>query len=343
MSLTLYGKVLDRTASAMSPGSCHAYDLSTLERALDGPVPVDFDHSHEPIGEVIYAETSEAGLLAVAVVDDVDELVDVPDVYFSGEFYCIANRGANWVGHHPRLLSLGLTLAPAALGLTPVKMVQGDVRRSIDRYCWPMSWKTSHPLLERSVEVCERRHRGDPLYIADRVPRPELQVRRTFHRLEQRSASTADVRFADRVVELIAAPYERATTIYELGRSYVEEFAYAAFRGEEKRAAKVRVNRDHDHQRTVGRVVSLDPLRHEGLVAELHLSRTVLGDESLELAADGCLDASVSFGVPAGGDEWFGNRSRRRIRKAFLGDHIALTPVPAYEDAVVLGARSIHH
>jgi HK97 family phage prohead protease len=157
--------------------------------------------------------------------------------------------------------------------------------------------------------------------------------------LEFRSAETLDVRFPDRVVEIVAVPYERDTVVVSRGEFVHESFGRNAFDGVERRANRVRVNRDHDLSKTVGRCVALHPSRAVGLVAELRISRTPLGEETLELASDGALDASVGFAPMPGGESWSENRTRRRIDRAWLG-HIALVPDPAYEEANVLAVRS---
>jgi HK97 family phage prohead protease len=339
MSVTVFGKLLAPDAMCRDDEGVHAYRLDTLERVLDDPVYVDFDHDQVWRGELVHAETDLGGLFAVAVLDDVDELLDVETpIYWSGEFLSMATRGRHWIGRNPRLLSLGLTTNPASLGLQPVKMVSGDVRRSGDRMRWPCTWRTSHPLLDHAADAIQNRHRSDPLFIADRVPRPQLEQRRRPP-LQLRTAATSDVRYHDRVVELVAAPYETPTVVYEPGRRYEETFAYAAFRGEERRADRIKVLRDHRHERAVGRTIRLDPYDQRGLIAELRISKTPLGDETLELAADGVLDASVGFGVNANGERWDNTRTRKRVTSAFL-DHIGLVPLPAYETANVLSART---
>jgi phage head maturation protease len=65
----------------------------------------------------------------------------------------------------------------------------------------------------------------------------------------------------------------------------------------------------------------------------------MLGDETLQLADDGVLGASVGMAVRPADQVWSAGRSRRRIAKAFL-DHIALVPNPAYQGAEVLAVRS---
>ncbi len=97
------------------------------------------------------------------------------------------------------------------------------------------------------------------------------------------------------------------------------------------------MNRDHDVQRTVGKAIRFDSNDPRGLVAELYISRTQLGDETLTLADEGILDASAGFMVKPGGEQWQGSDTRR-LNKLHL-DHVALTPDPAYSDAKVLAVR----
>jgi len=112
---------------------------------------------------------------------------------------------------------------------------------------------------------------------------------------------------------------------------------------------KITVNRDHHRGLLVGKTLALHPSREEGLVAELSISRTELGEETLVLADDGILDASAGFELLRQGpngrgpvysdaETWERGRSLRRLNRIKL-DHIALVPDPAYEDARVLAVR----
>lgn len=158
--------------------------------------------------------------------------------------------------------------------------------------------------------------------------------------LEFRAAQTVDVQPSKRIVTIVAAPYETETYVRTAdGRFVLESIARGAWDGVERRANRVKVNRDHDTSRTVGRAVALHPSRAEGLVAELRIAQTPLGDESLALAEDRVLDASVGFAPFPGFELWNRDRSARSIAKAFLG-HIALVPDPAYETANVLDVRN---
>ena len=157
--------------------------------------------------------------------------------------------------------------------------------------------------------------------------------------LEYRTATQVGVSWPDRTIELIVMPYEQPTEIVWQGRVIEEVCSRGAWDGIERRPNRIRANRDHDLTRTVGRALALHPSREVGLVADLRIARTPLGDETLALADDGCLDASAGF-LPMGehGAVWE-TRDRRRLNKCWLG-HIAMTPDPAYEGASVLSVRS---
>jgi HK97 family phage prohead protease len=164
-----------------------------------------------------------------------------------------------------------------------------------------------------------------------------------------REAQIVDVSFPDRTIDLVVIPYDTEAVVpfpppqpgvQWKGRMVRELITRGAFAGVEQRPNRVKVNRDHDVTRTVGRAVALHPSRPEGLVAEVRIARTPLGDETLELAADGILDASAAMRpMGAGAMEWLRDRSGYRIVKAWLA-HIARVPDPAYESATVLGVRA---
>jgi phage head maturation protease len=159
-----------------------------------------------------------------------------------------------------------------------------------------------------------------------------------------RNAATIGVRWADRIIEVIAVPWDQPTTVDYRGKLIRESFAKGSFGNINGRPNAIRVYRDHPEPglpyppRPVGRARTLHPNRDEGLVAELGIPETILGDETLALAEDEVLDASVGFWVKPGGDEWLENRTHRRIVQAGL-DHIALVPSPAYSGARVLAVR----
>lgn len=159
-------------------------------------------------------------------------------------------------------------------------------------------------------------------------------IERPIGDVEFRTVPEMGVRWPDRVIELVAMPYDVDAYVVVRGRGIVESCAPGAFDGCERRANRVKANRDHDPTRTVGRAVALHPSRTEGLVTELRIAQTPLGDETLALADDQSLEASVGFAVMSGGETWLEQRSRRRLTRCFL-DHVALVPEGAYETRVL--------
>jgi len=159
--------------------------------------------------------------------------------------------------------------------------------------------------------------------------------------LRFRNAELAGVSFPKRLIELIVVPWEREALVPHpngSGRMVEEVFSRGSFDGIERRANRVRVNRDHELKRTVGRALSFHPSREEGLVATVKIASTELGDETLALADEECLDASAGYLPMPDGEKWE-TRTRMRITKGWLG-HIALTPDPAHVGARVLAVRN---
>lgn len=154
--------------------------------------------------------------------------------------------------------------------------------------------------------------------------------------IEYRDTAVTGVDFAQRIIEMIAVPYEQEAAVEYRGETWQESFERGAFDGVETRTKPIRANRGHDKERTVGKAVNLWPLREEGLVAEVRIAKTLLGDETLALASEDMLSVSVGFGV-RGSDQVL-NRPYRRIKRAFL-DHLAFVESAAYEGAKVLSVR----
>lgn len=156
----------------------------------------------------------------------------------------------------------------------------------------------------------------------------------------ERRVTELDVSFPERTIELVVMPYEEETVVehpQRPGVAVVEVCSRGAYDGIERRANRIKVNRDHRDDRICGRALTLMPSRTEGLVGRLKIARTTLGDETLELAADDCLDASAGFRPMDGGITWE-TRSRCRLTKCFLG-HVALVGEGAYVGAKVLAVR----
>lgn len=317
-------------------------------RVQNEKIPVDRDHDHRWVGEVIYLERRNGSLWAVAHVDDhVTPAVNVRvgersvavehDLYWSPE-----RRGGSEYGI--ALDALSLTASPARINPQPLTFRDGDAHIA----AWKSTDSFERALLKRAAEAHRRRH-GGPLVVHDDAtqelvglsvhdPRVREALDARSSGIEIRSApQPLDVSQPLRQIELVVMPYEQVALVAHKGRMIEEVCDRNAFAGIERQANKIRVNRDHVRERTVGRAIRFHPHDPRGLLAEVRIAATPLGDETLALAEDDCLDCSAGFGVRAGGERWE-TRDRRRLTSLYL-DHIALTPDPAYVDANVLAVR----
>ena len=166
--------------------------------------------------------------------------------------------------------------------------------------------------------------------------------------VEMRSAAVDGVDFGQRIITMLAMPYEQPTKVPFRQEIWNEVFSRTAFNGIETRKRRIPATAvfelpapDHRGGRLCGRVIGADPSSQSGLVTELKISRTELGDEALELARDDALSASVGFMVkdPFRDQELERRTRTRRVNRAFL-DHLALVAQPAYNGTGVLAMRS---
>ena len=297
-------------------------------------IPVNLNHrSDQVLGEVIHLEVGGGPperLWAVAQIDERIQLGDEP-VYFSME------STASKVGSHGRadieIAGVALCGKSAQIGLSPVKHRQGDLTFRGASKRWNGLTTFERELLEHAEQARFHRRVGDPIV----VTRAQYEFDRPAGQLEYRSASTVDVRPRSREIQLVVMPYNEPTIVEHRGRMITEVCSPTAFHGEHRHASRVSVNRDHDQRRLVGKAIALHPQRQEGLVADLKISNTPLGTETLKLAKDGCLDASAGFLVLPNGETWE-TSSRRRLTRCHLA-HVALVPEPAYTGAKVISVR----
>ena len=155
--------------------------------------------------------------------------------------------------------------------------------------------------------------------------------------IEFRTSTQMEVH-PDRIIDMIVAPYNEVAEVFRRRqqRWVSESFVPGAFNGV---AGDVTVNRSHDPERPVGRVVKFAPNDPRGLRTEIRVAKTSEGNDILELADEGLLSASAGFMVLPGGEEWSADRSTVRVTKAKLV-HVGLTGDPAYLGAQVLSVRS---
>jgi len=317
-----------------------AMPASEVRSVQPGPILVNLGHyPNDVAGEIVHLERAKSGTLWA--VGQLADWVTFPDwlgpLYWSAE--TLAMRDASGTHREIEIEAVGIVRRPAQTCLAPLTLLEG----ALDHRQAPKRWQLDRyprELLTRAASTVYERRRGDPLVIRDERPAvlgtlPDRPL--AGGRLEYRSATTVDVWNSGREIELVVMPYESEAAVPYEGRMIAEVCDRHAFDGHERETRQIRVNRDHARERTVGRVTWLDPHNPLGLLARLKISRTPLGDETLALAADDCLDASAGFRPLK--EHWEG-RNRRRLLRCWL-DHVALTPDPAYKSARVLAVRSL--
>jgi phage head maturation protease len=190
--------------------------------------------------------------------------------------------------------------------------------------------------------LAQLRHRAGR-YVAelDRVLGPMPGHRAAVEIFERRAPAVLsdEVDFEQRIIDVIAVPYEQEAEIVWRGETWREVFARTAFHGIENHAGRIPVNREHVLGDTVGKVVRLDSYDRRGLLASMKIARTARGDDTLQLAAEGMLGASVGYFVKKGSDVETNRRTMlRRVKRAFL-DHLAMVGSPAYVGADTVAVR----
>lgn len=173
-------------------------------------------------------------------------------------------------------------------------------------------------------------------------PPPEQRARGP---VEERAARIDNVDFAERILTVIAVPFEVPTQVPYRGEVWQEVFTRSAFNGFEPSKRRVPVSAvlklpaiDHNDGHLVGKVVGTYPERSEGLILDMHIANTPHGSETLELANNDMLSPSVGFAVRGSDQELDRRTMRRRVNRAFL-DHVSMVPHPAYLGAKVLSVR----
>lgn len=163
--------------------------------------------------------------------------------------------------------------------------------------------------------------------------------------VEERAAKIDNVNVAERILTVIAVPFEQPTQVPYRGEVWEEVFTRAAFHGFEPSKRRVPVSAvlrapafDHNNGHLVGKVVGVYPERQDGLILDMRIAATPAGDETLELSSNDVLSPSVGFAV-RGADQQLDRRAmKRRVNRAFL-DHVSMVPTPAYPGARVLSMR----
>jgi HK97 family phage prohead protease len=146
------------------------------------------------------------------------------------------------------------------------------------------------------------------------------------------------VRSDQRTICGIAVPFDTETEISEGRHSYKEMVKRGAFTRTIRERGPERVKALLNHDRQAAPIGRAETLREDaaGLYTELRISKTVAGDEALELVRDGALDAfSIGF-VPVQADR----RGDTVIRTEVSLREISVVAFPAFEDARITSVRT---
>jgi HK97 family phage prohead protease len=157
--------------------------------------------------------------------------------------------------------------------------------------------------------------------------------------LIRNDGSFTDIDRKQRLIDLIAVPWDQEARVFWRDDFWTEVFERCAFNGIESRAGQVRVNREHRKGDTVGKIVEFNPAHADGLFARVKVVKGPKGDEVLDLAEDDMISASIGYRAQKPSDVVVDKQSKvRRVLNAFL-DHLGLVEDPAYEGARVLAVR----
>ena len=152
-------------------------------------------------------------------------------------------------------------------------------------------------------------------------------------------AVLAEVDVKQRLIDVIAVPWDQEAEVPWRGEVWREVFRRGAFDGLEAHVGRVRVNREHVVGDTVGKLVFADPKAQTGLIARTLIAKTPRGDDTLALAEDDMISPSIGYRINRPEDLRLTHRTRmREVLRAFL-DHLSLVESPAFAGAQVLAVR----
>jgi HK97 family phage prohead protease len=142
-----------------------------------------------------------------------------------------------------------------------------------------------------------------------------------------------DVNFKDRIIEVIAVPWDQKAEVRWRDETWGEVFERTAFDEAVQGSVRIPVNREHQRGYTVGRIVKMDPTNTQGLLASVKVARTSRGDDTLQLASEGMLGASIGYFIRKASDVALDKSAMlRRVKRAFL-DHLSMVESPAFAGA----------
>lgn len=155
----------------------------------------------------------------------------------------------------------------------------------------------------------------------------------------QRASTVTEVDTRQRLIDLLAVPWNEPGQVFWRGDIWTEIFHRGAFDGVEERAGRIRVNREHTKGATVGKIVALDPHNETGLAAQVKIVKGPEGDHILDLAEEDMTSASIGYRANKPSDVRLNKREKvRDVFGAFL-DHLSFVEDPTWDSAKVLAVR----
>ena len=155
----------------------------------------------------------------------------------------------------------------------------------------------------------------------------------------QRAAVVAEVDARQRLIDVLAVPWNEPAQVFWRGEIWTEVFHRGAFDGVEERAGRIRVNREHTKGATVGKIVDLDPHNETGLTAQVKIIKSPAGDEIMALADEDATSVSIGYRANKPSDVRLNKRGKlREVFGAFL-DHLSFVEDPTWDSAKVLAVR----
>jgi HK97 family phage prohead protease len=141
-----------------------------------------------------------------------------------------------------------------------------------------------------------------------------------------------NVNFKDRIIDVIAVPWDQEAEIFWRGEVWREVFERQAFDEAIQKSVRIPVNREHSRGDTIGRIVNMER-NDQGLLASVKVARTPRGDDTLQLASERMLGGSVGYFVKKPSDVLLERRSMlRRVLRAFM-EHFSMVESPAFVGA----------
>lgn len=191
--------------------------------------------------------------------------------------------------------------------------------------CHPSHEKAAAHMKALYANVPDAEQRADTVQRSDRAE------------IETRDADVQTLNYDQRMITVRAVPYGEPASVMYRDAVWTEYFEPGAFDHILAKPNRIRVNREHIKGNTCGKIVALRS-EPSGLIADVRIARTPLGDDTLQLASEDCLSASVGFGALPSWTKVDHRSKTRRIERAHL-DHLSFVESPAYSGAEVLEVR----